>query len=135
MPFCPKCRYEYREGITRCPDCDELLVSELPPLSRQAEIGAIDEKDWIPLVLLTSSQYAELVVEDLRAKDIPVVMRSNTGHFGETGQMGTSTFRPIGGGYIVFVPEAYIEQADNEGEAILGDVWTNSRLKDIRDGY
>ena len=30
MPFCPKCKYEYREGFTLCPDCDVELVPELP---------------------------------------------------------------------------------------------------------
>lgn len=29
MPFCPKCRYEYREGIEKCPDCDMKLVAKL----------------------------------------------------------------------------------------------------------
>ena len=29
--FCPNCRYEYKPGVTRCPDCNELLVAELPP--------------------------------------------------------------------------------------------------------
>lgn len=28
--YCPICRGEYREGFTRCSDCDEALVSELP---------------------------------------------------------------------------------------------------------
>ena len=31
MPFCPKCRYEYRPEIKVCPDCGEKLVAELPP--------------------------------------------------------------------------------------------------------
>lgn len=30
MPWCPKCKYEYREGITKCADCDVELVDELP---------------------------------------------------------------------------------------------------------
>ena len=30
MPFCPKCRYEYVQGIEKCPDCDVELVWELP---------------------------------------------------------------------------------------------------------
>ncbi|MCL5104188.1 MAG: DUF2007 domain-containing protein [Armatimonadetes bacterium] len=30
MPYCPKCRYEYRAGFSRCPDCDVSLVEELP---------------------------------------------------------------------------------------------------------
>ena len=31
MPFCPICRYEYREGIEVCPDCDAKLVPKLEP--------------------------------------------------------------------------------------------------------
>ncbi len=30
--FCPNCRCEYREGITRCADCGIDLVDELPEL-------------------------------------------------------------------------------------------------------
>ena len=31
MPWCPKCKCEYREGITECADCKISLVDELPP--------------------------------------------------------------------------------------------------------
>ena len=31
MAWCPKCKNEYREGITHCPDCDIDLVEELLP--------------------------------------------------------------------------------------------------------
>jgi hypothetical protein len=31
MPYCPRCRYEYREGFTKCPDCDAALVDVLLP--------------------------------------------------------------------------------------------------------
>ena len=30
MPYCPKCKSEYRDGFTVCEDCDEVLVGELP---------------------------------------------------------------------------------------------------------
>jgi hypothetical protein len=134
MPFCPNCRFEYREGVTRCPDCDVVLVNELPPADDLGRDESIDRRDWVPLVRLTSRQYAEMMVEELRDKNIPVIMRSETGHFGATGQMGTSTFRPVGGGYTLFVPEDYLGQADSEGEAILGDVWVSSRLVDYDSG-
>jgi len=29
--YCPKCRSEYREGFTKCADCDVPLINELPP--------------------------------------------------------------------------------------------------------
>lgn len=29
--FCPKCKYEYLEGIKKCPDCKVPLVDKLPP--------------------------------------------------------------------------------------------------------
>jgi len=31
MPWCPKCREEYREGFKICSDCGTELVDELPP--------------------------------------------------------------------------------------------------------
>lgn len=30
MPFCPNCKAEYREGFTKCSDCDTELVKKLP---------------------------------------------------------------------------------------------------------
>jgi hypothetical protein len=29
--FCPNCKYEYRLGVTVCPDCGATLVYKLPP--------------------------------------------------------------------------------------------------------
>jgi len=31
MPYCPKCRCEYRVGFEKCTDCDVSLVGELSP--------------------------------------------------------------------------------------------------------
>src|SRR5882672_9392295 len=31
MPYCPKCRSEYREGFDWCPDCNTALVGSLAP--------------------------------------------------------------------------------------------------------
>ena len=39
MSFCPKCRAEYVEGVEMCPDCQIMLVQELPP---KDEVGYID---------------------------------------------------------------------------------------------
>jgi hypothetical protein len=40
VSFCPACQSEYREGFSRCADCDVELVAELPPSPSHAPAGA-----------------------------------------------------------------------------------------------
>ena len=42
--FCPNCRAEYREGFTRCSDCNVELVNVLPPPSANASEPREDER-------------------------------------------------------------------------------------------
>ena len=44
MPWCPKCRNEYVEGITRCADCGSELVDSLKEVERETLICADAEK-------------------------------------------------------------------------------------------
>ena len=44
MAWCPKCKNEYREGITVCPDCGEALVSE-------EELTLLELQGYYPLTL------------------------------------------------------------------------------------
>lgn len=37
MPYCPKCHAEYREGFTKCADCNVDLVDELPKAEKHKE--------------------------------------------------------------------------------------------------
>lgn len=129
MPFCPNCRYEYRPGVTICPDCKEHLLDQLPPKPLDnLENEFLGDQDWIQIATLTSEQYAQMVQEGLRLQGIPIVVMSKTGHFGYTGQMGTSSFRPVGGGYQVLVPANRVEEAHQAAEALIGDIWVKSRL-------
>ena len=129
MPFCPRCKYEYKPGISVCPDCREALVDILPENdSENPDTNQINYEDWIQIGRLTSYQYAEMVLQCLRDKEIPVVILSGTGHFGQTGQLGVSSFRPIDGTYSVMVPKDFVDDANHEAETILGDVWTKSKI-------
>lgn len=51
MPFCPMCRSEYREGYTRCSDCDVDLVAALP-------VAAPDESAGTPVNLVELAAFA-----------------------------------------------------------------------------
>ncbi|UCC44388.1 MAG: hypothetical protein JSU65_00200 [Candidatus Zixiibacteriota bacterium] len=128
VPFCPNCEYEYKAGVSTCPDCEEPLVDKLPEEEEESET---EYDDWVHMARLNSDQYARMLLEALHAKDIPAVIRSGTGHFGQTGQMGTSSFRPVGGGYSLFVPQEFLQQADTEAELLLGEEWHAARLIDF----
>jgi len=132
MPFCPKCGYEYGEKITTCPDCHEKLVASLTEGGGKSDSD--DEtayKNRIQVARLTSPQHAEMALEVLRAKNIPAVILSGAGYFGQTGQFGTSSFQPVGGAYSLMVPQEHVANADQEARQILGEVWEKSKLVNI----
>ena len=128
MPFCPNCRYEYEQGVVRCPDCDETLIDSLPIDETPQETVY---EDWTQVARLTSPQYAEMLLEALQSKGIPIVIQSGSGHFGQIGQMGMSALAPIGGGYSVMIPWKFVPEADREATAILGEVWEAAKLIDV----
>ena len=53
MPWCPKCKTEYREGIEKCADCGSVLVSSLNEEERVDESCAIlnGDKKHVHLIL------------------------------------------------------------------------------------
>lgn len=131
MPFCPKCRYEYNPEISICPDCEEHLVDILPEkYENESEIDNQGYDNWVKIGRLSSQAYATMINDGLKSKNIPIVILSGAGHFGQTGQMGTSAFFPAGGSYIVLVPEEFKDDANHEAEIILGEEWTMSREKE-----
>ena len=48
MPWCPKCKTEYRDGVTACPDCGSRLVEELP--EEKVCIASLPEETALGLV-------------------------------------------------------------------------------------
>lgn len=131
MPFCPNCKYEYEANVTECPDCEVELVSSLPEPEDETINPTNGYDDWVELARLTSQPSADLLLEALQAHDIPSVILSGTGHFGQTGQMGTDSFRPVGGGYTLLVPEDFVQEADQEATGALGEEYEKGRLIEI----
>ena len=100
MTFCPNCKYEYRDGIPICPDCDMPLVSEL------AEDTHPNDVEFVPLPDLPGRIYADMVNGALEAKNIPCYIRSD-GVMDTYGITGTG---PVSRGFRIFVPQDRLEE-------------------------
>lgn len=83
----------------------------------------------VPIARFTSPQYAEMVKEVLEQEGIDALVYSSTGHFGQTGQFGVSSYRPGMGVFTLLVPESKAEYADGVGESMLGEIWSAGRIE------
>jgi uncharacterized membrane protein SpoIIM required for sporulation len=74
MPHCPRCRFEYRVGVRRCPDCGAALVARLPrEPSHLPEAGpeaAAAQQAGALLVTVTGEVHARLLQDALRTQGI-----------------------------------------------------------------
>jgi hypothetical protein len=70
MPFCPKCEFEYREGVERCPECGSLLVEKL-------EKKHDDLRPEVPLTKLAEGArpMVEMLADILRGSGIQSVVK------------------------------------------------------------
>lgn len=66
MAWCPKCKNEYREGVTICPDCEIELVDELP----EEEEDGFAEPQPVVLMEVADDEVGEKVVSYLRLNGI-----------------------------------------------------------------
>jgi len=100
MPWCPKCKFEYRDGFDKCSDCDVDLVEELEkedPVEYDSTVFLITAKDTIN---------AEMMESMLNDHGIPVLKK-----YRETGgylniYMGMTNY-----GVDLYVPSQSIDQA------------------------
>lgn len=66
MPFCPKCDYEYLEGVAICPDCGTQLLSEEEYVTSEEW----SEKDWVVCFIAQQEYVADMLKDNLESAGI-----------------------------------------------------------------
>lgn len=103
MPWCPKCKEEYREEFKRCSTCGSTLVAELPQEPEEQEMDA-----GAPVLLTWSNNNLTLQMMDgaLRDAGIPFTYK-------ELGLVRGSNPHMRGGydGVEIYVPEKLLGRA------------------------
>ncbi len=59
MPYCPKCRYKYVDGITICPDCECELVDELENNANTSDV--LENAESVPDILSDEESEVNLI--------------------------------------------------------------------------
>lgn len=86
MPYCPKCRYEYKPTVEICPDCGKKLVGTLKQKKRKkvatleiSEQEALSEPKLKLLYVTSNLIYANFLKETLEKNGIPCLIQRESG--------------------------------------------------------
>lgn len=113
MPFCPTCRFEYRQGIVHCPDCGDVLVSELPPAPAIPLPGP--ETEPVELCRMGDPNQVEVIQAALRAAGIATVLRTQGPITGELARVVDGATHDVA---IIYVTRNRLEEARQVFEAV-----------------
>lgn len=106
MPWCPKCRNEYREGFESCSDCGGALVEELPEETALDKAGEDEADTPVFLVSAADNFEADIMEAKLEAYGVPVLKKHReTGGYLQV-YMGASPF-----GLDLYVPSKLLDKA------------------------
>lgn len=72
MPVCPKCEYEYIEGITFCPDCGAALLD----YDQYIKPEEWDEQNWEIIYIGSDVIEVEMIKNNLESGEIKAVVLS-----------------------------------------------------------
>lgn len=101
MPWCQKCKVEYREGFTVCSDCGSELVAELLDTTDdtdETQTCELDSDHEALLATVYDLREAEIIASLLEQNGIPVMLK----------QRGAGEFMMILGNFNFFDIEIYV---------------------------
>jgi len=73
--ICPKCEYEYIDGITVCPDCNSELITK-----ENYEGNLIHPDDWVIVYSCAEDLEADMLKSNLESADIETLILNQNDH-------------------------------------------------------
>jgi hypothetical protein len=123
VPYCANCKYEYREGVALCPDCDLPLVDKLP----SGTAATSPDQSWVAVCDIPNDFNSSLARGALESRNIPsIVMSSTFKAYGVDAQYTAQLMASPKATNVIMVPREFAEEATLVLEAILGNDFRQS---------
>jgi hypothetical protein len=123
VPYCANCKYEYRDGVTLCPDCDLPLVDKLP----SGTAATSPDQSWVAVCDIPNDFNSTLARGALESRNIPsIVMSSTFKAYGVDALYTAQLMASPKATNVIMVPREFAEEASLVLEAILGDDFRQS---------
>lgn len=111
MGYCPKCENEYDDSVSECPICHHELETEKSD-NEWVMIGSVEDK--------MSADFARAV---LTSYDIPSVVISKSGYFGQVGLTFNTFYKSGTAMFEISVPAEHTEDAVEIVVMAVGEKW------------
>lgn len=108
MAFCPECNIDLGSGVKTCFVCGQ-------------EVS--DGYEWLTVGYVDDKLSADFVREAMNSYEIPVVVISKSGFFGNIGLPLNPFYKPGEATFEVMAPREYRADAEEVLTMILGDKW------------
>lgn len=108
--YCPVCKVELKEDMTNCYICG-------------TDVNEDNDTEWIMLGAIEDKISADFAKETLQSYNIPVVIISKSGFFGNSGLPLGTFFKDGVGLFEVMIPNMYKEETDEILKTIIGEKW------------
>jgi hypothetical protein len=110
MASCPICKSELDNDSNTCDICGYETTGD-------------NETKWIFVGLIEDKMSADFAKETLKSYNIPAVIFSKSGFFGDAGLLLNPFYSQSSGQYEVSVPSDFVEEANDILLITLGDKW------------
>jgi len=113
VPYCRDCKIEWEDKLQGCPVCG-------------SELGAKSDEDkttWVMLGSIEDNMSAEFAKEVLASYEIPSVVISKSGYFGQVGLTFATFYKPGASLFEISVPSHCVEEAADILTMAIGNRW------------